>query len=458
LLRGGPRRNWKFGAAALVGAVVLAGLVVGLPGQQGCGGQVGSLPARADQVLPCDTPPPEVAAGSAKTHVFLARDGVTLTAGADDATKNVSQVLATKGLATLEVPVAGYDAAMWKNIESCLRQRFATFDIDFTTERPAAGPYVMAVFGGTGAALGFGAEIKGTAPIDSVGCKTSPSAVAFVFSAQLGASPELHCEIAAQEIAHAFSADHVMLAEDAMSYVSAGTAKTFRDAAAPCGEFSERACVCGRPSQNSYQLLLERLGPARASSDAAPPSVSATWQRSRGDSANITVAAVDDRAVASVQLTVESAAGVIRSTCGDGKMTCTPGVNGWTFQVTGAGEDARFSATAVDGVGNLSATAPETLSSTAAVGARVSAQVRVGAGRKLWVSALATGASSVTGATLEWTDATGTAKHSMCSGPDGRFFLPLAADENGAVREFSVTVLDGASPVAKTAAQQLALP
>jgi hypothetical protein len=320
------------------------------------------------------------------------------------------------------------------------------------------------VFGGAGAALGFGPDIKGTAPLDAVGCKTSPNAVAFIFSAQLGADPLLHCEIAAQEIAHAFSADHVLLAEDAMSYLSAGAPKTFRDAAAPCGEFSERACVCGRPSQNSHQLLLERLGAAPALGDDAPPTVSASWQRTRGESANITVTATDDRAVASVQLTVETATGVLRSTCGDGTLSCTPSAGGWVFTVPGVGTEARFSASAQDGVGNLSATAPEQLSATVPVGPKVSAAVTVrpGAqGKVAWVTAAVTGGSGpLSGAMLEWADGVGSAKHAMCQpgytfGDNVVYFLPIALDASPRARQLTIILNDEHGAVAQSAPQEL---
>ena len=29
-----------------------------------------------------------------------------------------------------------------------------------------------------------------------------------------------------------------------------------------CGEFSERTCVCGSPTQNSFQGLLDAVGPS----------------------------------------------------------------------------------------------------------------------------------------------------------------------------------------------------
>jgi hypothetical protein len=460
VLRGRPGSKWWLGALAL--APLLALLVVGLPGERGCGGELGALPAKADQALPCDTPMAAASTLAPKTLVYLARDGVTLTAGADDATKNVSQVLQTKNLPELAVPAAGYDAAMWKSIEACLKQRFAAYDVGFVTERPAQGPYLMAVFGGTGEHLGFGADIKGTAPLDAVGCKTSPSAVALVFSAQLGADPLLHCEIAAQEIAHAFSADHVVLAEDAMSYLSAGGPKTFRDTAAPCGETEARPCVCGRPSQNSHQLLLERIGPTRTGSDVAPPEVSVRWTRSRGNSANITVQAVDDRAVANVELTIEGPAGVVRSKCGDSNVTCTPSAGGWLFQVPGVEDGARFSVSAQDGVGNLASTPPEPFSSANAALVRTWASVAVRPGepgKVLWVTAYVEPATQpLSGARLKWTDGVGTQELPMCPGEHGTWFLPIAADQNLSVRQLELEVRDENGPVATSASQALALP
>src|SRR5690606_19334412 len=123
--------------------------------------------------------------------------------------------------------------------------------------------------------------VGGVAPIDTFQCNIIPRAVVYVFSGALPNNAQVLCEVAAQEIAHALSLDHELLCEDPMTYLSGCGAKTFQDRAAQCGEFSPRQCDCGRPSQNSVQILYDKLGPSGGSptppptvDDEGPPSVS----------------------------------------------------------------------------------------------------------------------------------------------------------------------------------------
>jgi MYXO-CTERM domain-containing protein len=78
----------------------------------------------------------------------------------------------------------------------------------------------------------------------------------------------------AQEIAHSYGLDHELVASDPMSYLSFAGKRTFQDVAAPCGETTARACGIGgstcRDSQNSYALLMERIGAAGTGDIDAP--------------------------------------------------------------------------------------------------------------------------------------------------------------------------------------------
>jgi MYXO-CTERM domain-containing protein len=88
------------------------------------------------------------------------------------------------------------------------------------------------------------------------------------------------CWTVAQESAHAFGLDHEFAFKDGrsacndpMTYrVDCGGQRFFRNAAASCGEFTEKpACKC-TPTQNSHQKLLSVFGPG-VSSTPAPTSV-----------------------------------------------------------------------------------------------------------------------------------------------------------------------------------------
>ncbi|MFZ9888341.1 MAG: Ig-like domain-containing protein, partial [Myxococcota bacterium] len=115
----------------------------------------------------------------------------------------------------------------------------------------------------------------GNARFDPYGCKSIPNAIVYTFPDEyLGSGTYVRdvCETAAQEIAHAFTLDHQMLCEDPMTYLSGCGAKTFQDQYATCGEYEPRECTCNGTSQNSVQLLYERLGTADGSPPPAPPS------------------------------------------------------------------------------------------------------------------------------------------------------------------------------------------
>src|SRR4029079_18288647 len=90
--------------------------------------------------------------------------------------------------------------------------------------------------------------------------------------------PEEICEIAAQEIAHAFGLDHEFLASDPMTYLDFNGLKRFQNVDAQCGEYAARTCglpgtgvLCSQ-RQNSVALLTQRVGLG----DAIAPTVAIT--------------------------------------------------------------------------------------------------------------------------------------------------------------------------------------
>jgi hypothetical protein len=80
----------------------------------------------------------------------------------------------------------------------------------------------------------------------------------------------------AQEVAHSYGLDHEMLASDPMTYLQYNGNRSFKDQTVSCGEYQDRPCGIGgstcRPSQNSVQLLYERVGKA----DLVPPTLAIT--------------------------------------------------------------------------------------------------------------------------------------------------------------------------------------
>lgn len=202
---------------------------------------------------------PYFTVGGAPLPVYLERRQVTYTGGADNSSTNRSSVVGS-GSATVSA-YSGTDT-QWNQIVACLQDQFSRFNVEITDVEPTSGEYVEAKFGGTPGQVGLPNGVGGVAPIDSFSCNIIPRAVVYTFSGVLGNSPQINCEVAAQEIAHAFSLDHEFLCEDPMTYLSGCGPKTFQDVAAQCGEFEPRQCNCNRPSHNSVQIMLAKLGPS----------------------------------------------------------------------------------------------------------------------------------------------------------------------------------------------------
>jgi hypothetical protein len=391
---------------------------------------------------------PAAPTAAAPTVIYLRRDGVTLTGGADDAAHDTSSVVADHGRTIVELAPAGLDDAVWDDVVSCVRAKYSRFNVRFVTERPSAPGYVMAVFGGTGAELGYGAEVRGAAPMDSSGCRTVDNAVVMVFSAKLGPTAETHCDAAAHEIAHVFSVDHELLAADPSSYLPFSGSREFQDVDAPCGETSQRACICGRPSQNAVAVLLEKLGPAPVT-DAEPPTVDAAATPSKRGSLAITVHASDPSGIMAVALTYRDAGTFVSSTCGDGQMPCSVAGSSYTFVITGARGQASFNATATDRAGN-SATLPGQVAvdDTPQAPTALAVDVQVASGVATAHATLAgtDGASAGPMAvTLYWTDSRGvTTRHALCPNGASTWSLPIHLDARAGARSAVVVATDRA--------------
>jgi len=210
-----------------------------------------------------------VAARAQSRLIYLNRRGVAVTPGANDARANRSSI------APEAATIAPWNASdeLWSATVACLHEIFGPFDVAFTETDPGDVPHIEAVFGGTPSQLGLPARVAGISPF-TASCAIVEYAMVYTFTAIIPQNARMICEVMAQELAHSYGLDHELLAADPMSYLRYDGARAFQDATAACGETAARPCgingsVC-RAAQNSYALLLERLGPAGAG-DAEPP-------------------------------------------------------------------------------------------------------------------------------------------------------------------------------------------
>lgn len=234
----------------------------------------------ARQVLPAQATPPaphvagvrDVAAAQSRI-IYLNKDGVTLLPGANDSRNNRSSIV------TQQTALQGWnvDPATWQETVACMRELFAPFDVTIVDTPPGNVPHIEAVFGGRPEQLGLAPNVAGVSPF-TMDCSIIENSIVFTFSNAYAFSAREACEIMAQEVAHSYGLDHELLASDPMTYLPYNGNRTFQDQDATCGESMSAPRQCGingsvcRPTQNSVQLLAERLGLA----DAIAPTVAVT--------------------------------------------------------------------------------------------------------------------------------------------------------------------------------------
>jgi hypothetical protein len=190
--------------------------------------------------------------------IYLERRPLTLTGGTDDSSHNVSSIVA---LHKKPVATPGFKGSQkaWSQFVDCMRKMYAPFDVEIVEERPAQPGYILVAVGGTPDMVGQPKRTSGLAPFNSLPIE---HAVVFVFSRVLKDNPVTMCETAAMEIAHAYGLDHEFLCKDPMTYLPPCGPKSFQNQEVRCGEKRARDCANGKPTQNSYALLLDVLGPA----------------------------------------------------------------------------------------------------------------------------------------------------------------------------------------------------
>lgn len=214
---------------------------------------------------------PIFAPGDEPLPIFMNRWGGTYFGGRDDGRSNQSSIV--PGQSATVGGFSGTDA-QWGEVMTCVSDLFSRFNVYVTDIEPTEGDYVESVVGGSPDQLGLPWGVGGVAPWDPYNCSTIANAVVYTFADVYGTGPgsmRAICETAAQEIAHAFSVDHELLCTDPMTYLDGCGEKTFKDEYVSCGEYEPRECNCERPSQNSVQLLYERLGASNGEPPPPPP-------------------------------------------------------------------------------------------------------------------------------------------------------------------------------------------
>lgn len=385
--------DWKIRLAScgvalgLVAAAVVAGCAPAAPDP---GPDVKEAPAGGDGThrgVFKVVPPPGKPSGAesnlltkdgplTKRTLFVNRHGGTYQPGDDDSSHHISSIVS--GTSTVP-PYADGDAA-WAKFMTCIQDQFSPFNVTVTDVDPGSATHIEAVISGSPGDVGMDQGVGGVAPMYG-DCSIVERAIVYVFAEVLG-GPQTTCEVAAQEIGHAYGLDHEYLCEDPMTYLSGCGKKKFQDKTVSCGEYGARACQCSA-TQNSVQMLLSRLGPNGGSSssssstsgggtssssggpnsDTTPPTVAVITPddgstEPENSSMTVQATATDDTALATVALLWEVNGNTITMDCDsppDGIACAHAGDTfTWTFDV---GSGARvFTVRATDTSGNVATT------------------------------------------------------------------------------------------------------
>lgn len=182
-------------------------------------------------------------------------NGCAVHFGPDDATTHTSSVVGQDST----VGEFAFSDATFARAAGCLRGVFARYDVSITTTDPGAAPRRELMLAGRAQDVGQPMGVQGVAPFTGV---PIDNAIAFAFATDIGDDPDALCWIAASQIGHLYGLDDAHYCPDVMSYLAGCGVKSFTDVDAPCGEFADRTCASGAPTQNGDATLRLVIGDA----------------------------------------------------------------------------------------------------------------------------------------------------------------------------------------------------
>jgi uncharacterized protein (TIGR03382 family) len=156
----------------------------------------------------------------------------------------------------------GYGQTDWNSLVQCVKDMYAPFDVQVTDQDPGPGVnHFELMVAGNSTDIGVPGA-GGVAPFVPCDGDLQDNVITFVFASETN-NLDFLCWAAAQETSHAFGLDHELNAKDPMTYLSPPVKKPgFQDDDANCGENQPRECYCGGTTQNSFQYLMDTMGPA----------------------------------------------------------------------------------------------------------------------------------------------------------------------------------------------------
>jgi MYXO-CTERM domain-containing protein len=232
--------------------------------------------------------------------IYLAyADGKPLTSVAPDACRATPPKFVCK--------FAASSKECQRQIQGYLDRWYADFNVVFTLTRPTSGDfYTGVVSSGGGAWCSAGMNTAGLAPFS---CQDIAGGMSYTFLG--GEDAKDSAIIIAQEQAHLVGLEHTKSARDVMNPTICSACDGFEKVTNQIDTDH-----CGRANQNSYQMMLDRLGawpggvkpsPFGCDPDSVAPSVSITSPLNQATVAGnfqLSVRATDDCAVKKVSVKV----------------------------------------------------------------------------------------------------------------------------------------------------------
>jgi hypothetical protein len=165
----------------------------------------------------------------------------------------------------------GHGDQVWDDTIDCLREVYAPYDVEVTTDDPGEELFHhKAILAGTAQQAGFPAGVGGVANLAG-DCSPLNNEISLSFANSLRPDWIELCWTVAQESAHAFGLDHAFDCSDPMTYLPGCGQKFFRNRELPCGGDFERLCRCTGAAQNSHRKLTQVFGEGTL---PPPPTVS----------------------------------------------------------------------------------------------------------------------------------------------------------------------------------------
>src|SRR5262249_31968940 len=176
---------------------------------------------------------------------------------------------------TVMFPGFAGSASVKSQVISLVKRHYEPFNVEVVTSRPTSGDYAMIVASGTSALLGLPSTVGGIAPLDCGDRRAND--VSFAFANQLPTAQTIAVTIT-QESAHSFGAEHTDDPIDVMYPILRSSQNEFTNRINNIGVIiggmvSPGTSICrpGTTTQNSYDLMLNTLGPT---ADTIPPMIS----------------------------------------------------------------------------------------------------------------------------------------------------------------------------------------